>query len=381
MRVSAISEAVVPVGPVGYDFQVNFPVTIKALGVYDYGNDGLQSNITVTLYDTTTKQEITHVIFSPDNPGMLANGVRFTRCPVSIVLTKEFRASIIAEGFTKEDPSALYSNTSVDNDTGGGLISYLNISRTSPVSGLFPEFDYSLAKEPIRFVAAAFIFEAHVKSDIESQTESSVSAKDEYEWLKELEKEENLLQEEAAKHGDILFIDVVDVYRNIPAKLKSTYKWISQHMDFRYLLKTDDDCFVNIEQILKDIESYQLDSHRKVWWGNFRTQWGVEKFGKWAEVDYTAPVYPAFACGSGYVVSADLIHWISNNSDSLKLYQGEDVCMGIWLSAVCPSLLKDPRWECFSTCYLDTLTLPEQDADSLLQLWTNLHRCGNPCWC
>ena len=34
----------------------------------------------------------------------------------------------MAEGFTKEDPSAFYSNTSVDIDTGGGLISYLNVS-------------------------------------------------------------------------------------------------------------------------------------------------------------------------------------------------------------------------------------------------------------
>ena len=109
-----------------------------------------------------------------------------------------------------------------------------------------------------------------VKADNGSQTESIVGDSDEYKWLKELEKEEKLLQEEAVEHGDILLVDVVDVYRNIPAKMKSTYEWlvvmwfihvlfafiatvcrISRHIDFRYLLKTDDDCFVHIEQILK----------------------------------------------------------------------------------------------------------------------------------
>lgn len=35
--------------------QVNFPIAVNALGVYDFGSDGLQSNLTVTLYDTTTQ--------------------------------------------------------------------------------------------------------------------------------------------------------------------------------------------------------------------------------------------------------------------------------------------------------------------------------------
>lgn len=53
----------------------------------------------------------------------------------------------------------------------------------------------------------------------------------------------------------------------------------------------------------------------------FRTAWPVERVGKWRELDYTAPVYPSFACGAGNVLSADLVRWLAVNADNLKPYQ------------------------------------------------------------
>lgn len=47
----------------------------------------------------------------------------------------------------------------------------------------------------------------------------------------------------------------------------------------------------------------------------------VERAGKWRELDYTAPVYPSFACGAGNVLSADLVRWLAFSADHLKLYQ------------------------------------------------------------
>ena len=43
--------------------------------------------------------------------------------------------------------------------------------------------------------------------------------------------------------------------------------------------------------------------------------------GKWRELDYTAPVYPTFACGAGNVLSADLVIWLALNAVHLKQYQ------------------------------------------------------------
>ena len=47
----------------------------------------------------------------------------------------------------------------------------------------------------------------------------------------------------------------------------------------------------------------------------------VEHHGKWADFVYPAPAYPAFACGVGSVLSADLVHWMADNAHRLNPYQ------------------------------------------------------------
>lgn len=54
---------------------------------------------------------------------------------------------------------------------------------------------------------------------------------------------------------------------------------------------------------------------------SFRQSWAVDRVGKWQELEYTSPVYPAFACGSGYVISQDLVEWLASNAEKLKVYQ------------------------------------------------------------
>lgn len=70
---------------------------------------------------------------------------------------------------------------------------------------------------------------------------------------------------------------------------------------------------------------------------SFRKNWQVNLFGKWAESNYQSIVYPPFACGTGYILSSDLVDWLCKNLNSLFRYQGEDVSMGIWLASILPN--------------------------------------------
>lgn len=54
---------------------------------------------------------------------------------------------------------------------------------------------------------------------------------------------------------------------------------------------------------------------------SFRLNWAVDRTGKWQELEYPSPAYPAFACGSGYVISKDIVQWLASNSERLKTYQ------------------------------------------------------------
>lgn len=43
-----------------------------------------------------------------------------------------------------------------------------------------------------------------------------------------LRREDAILQEESLRHGDVVFVDVVDTYRNVPSKLLQFYKWYAK---------------------------------------------------------------------------------------------------------------------------------------------------------
>lgn len=44
-----------------------------------------------------------------------------------------------------------------------------------------------------------------------------------------LRQEDAALQQESLRHGDMVFVDVVDTYRNVPSKLLQFYKWYVEH--------------------------------------------------------------------------------------------------------------------------------------------------------
>lgn len=200
-------------------------------------------------------------------------------------------------------------------------------------------------------------------------------------WHEVMLREEKELKQEIRLYDDILMVDVVDVYRNLPLKLLKFYYWVALNTNFNFTLKTDDDCFVHLEPVVKELKDRKLRGKERIWWSRFRTGWPVERVGKWRELDYTAPVYPSFACGAGNMLSADLVRWLALNAVNLKPYQGEDVSVGIWLSALGPNLVNDYRWSCGRECDTGIFTSPENEPEELREMWADLHTCGDPCGC
>lgn len=43
-----------------------------------------------------------------------------------------------------------------------------------------------------------------------------------------LRQEDTALQQESLRHDDMVFVDVVDTYRNVPSKLLQFYKWYAK---------------------------------------------------------------------------------------------------------------------------------------------------------
>jgi hypothetical protein len=94
-------------GAVGMDFDVNpnQPIEVSELGVFDSGSDGLQTTITVKLYNRDTGQvvtqgaEVAQLTFAAGNTGELIGGSRFLALSTPLFLPAGFHGSIVAEGY------------------------------------------------------------------------------------------------------------------------------------------------------------------------------------------------------------------------------------------------------------------------------------------
>jgi hypothetical protein len=90
-------------GSVGNDFDVVRPIQITQLGVFDDSSDGLKRTISVRLYDRADGTELSGMIFSPQDQGVLIEGSRFKDLPTPIVLQPGFTGAIVASGYGADE--------------------------------------------------------------------------------------------------------------------------------------------------------------------------------------------------------------------------------------------------------------------------------------
>lgn len=57
--------------------------------------------------------------------------------------------------------------------------------------------------------------------------------------------------------GDVLALNVSDRYEDLPKKSLRLFEWVREHTDFQYVVKVDDDCYLDVDRFLDAL------SHRK----------------------------------------------------------------------------------------------------------------------
>ncbi|XP_019636654.1 PREDICTED: beta-1,3-galactosyltransferase 1-like [Branchiostoma belcheri] len=144
------------------------------------------------------------------------------------------------------------------------------------------------------------------------------------------------LEQEDKLHHDIIQENFVDSYHNLTHKtimcLKYAFKFCPKA---RYLLKTDDDTFVNVFNLVAYLQ--ELGKNKKgrivvgeVWREGKPIQ---EQRRKWAvpSQDYPRESYPKYPNGFAYVISNDITYQVYVTSQNIKNYFLEDVYIGLCL--------------------------------------------------
>ncbi|XP_060651267.1 beta-1,3-galactosyltransferase 6 [Drosophila nasuta] len=171
------------------------------------------------------------------------------------------------------------------------------------------------------------------------------------------------LEHEQKQHNDLLLLPQLhDDYKNLTEKLLQSLITITQHYEFSYLLKVDDDSYVKLDNLLNVLVSYDRKLLRRrgdyvndplpeLYWGYFNGRANIKTKGHWSEPNYyLSKNYINYALGGGYVISQKLCAHVANNSQLLSKYVSEDASLGTWLAPLRHVYRwHDPR---FDTAYM-----------------------------
>lgn len=139
---------------------------------------------------------------------------------------------------------------------------------------------------------------------------------------------EKLLQQEQRLYGDIVRGRNVDSYSNLTLKTISSLEWVSMYCSgVKFMLKTDDDMFINVPLLLSFVYKHMND--RNVIFGNLAERWRPvrNKKSKYyvSQAEYEPVVFPDFTTGPAYLLSSNVVNKLHKAVLDQKYLKLEDV--------------------------------------------------------
>ncbi|KAL2474976.1 putative beta-1 [Abeliophyllum distichum] len=194
-----------------------------------------------------------------------------------------------------------------------------------------------------------------------------------------------ILKKEAAYFGDTVILPFMDRYELVVLKTIAICEFGVQNVTAAYIMKCDDDTFIRVDTVLKEIEG--VPPRRPLYMGNLNLHHRPLRNGKWAVSyeEWPEEIYPPYANGPGYIISSDIAKYIVSQhaNRSLWLFKMEDVSMGMWVEQFngTKNVQYSHNWKfCQYGCMENYYTAHYQSPRQMICLWDNLSK-GRACCC
>jgi hypothetical protein len=141
------------------------------------------------------------------------------------------------------------------------------------------------------------------------------------------------IEQEFVKYGDIVQGNFIDTYKNLSLKALVGLRWVSEFCpEAEYVLKADDDAFVNIFELIPLMNAHANKSNVIICsrWGEnlmpiLRDRKTCMKWCVQSDEFKGRDFYPSYCAGIGYVVSRPLVPLLYNASKYTPFFWVDDV--------------------------------------------------------
>lgn len=122
---------------------------------------------------------------------------------------------------------------------------------------------------------------------------------------------EDSLEAESYMYSDIIRGRFFDSYNNLTLKTISSLEWVDTYCSrAAFVLKTDDDMFINVQRLMSFIDKHRSDD--RVIYGRLAKKWKPirNKRSKYyvSPQQYFPSVFPQFTTGPAYLISGSAVH-------------------------------------------------------------------------
>ena len=139
-----------------------------------------------------------------------------------------------------------------------------------------------------------------------------------------------LLLREEAFYEDMIRADYYEHYWNQTLKIEMGFEWAARYCSFTFLLKADDDVFINPPAVIA-VLNRTTTPKQKLYMGYVYRNPVVQRKGKWLlrQEEYNGTHYPDFCAGPGYILSLDVVHSFVSIFGSIPKFKFDDVYVGM----------------------------------------------------
>lgn len=197
------------------------------------------------------------------------------------------------------------------------------------------------------------------------------------------------LWKEAQAYGDIQLMPFVDYYSLLTLKTVAICILGTQILPAKYIMKTDDDAFVRVDEVLSSLKGKKVSNGLLYGLISFESSPNRDKDNKWyiSAEEWPHKSYPPWAHGPGYIISKDIAKFVVQGHQQrvLQLFKLEDVAVGIWIEQFKE---QGHKVQCISDerfynagCETNYILAHYQNPRKVLCLWEKLQKEHEPQCC